>query len=140
MITIRKLVVLLLALLATSITQAGSRFLDHESILISSIRVIDGLGNDPVETQGILIIDGKISTIGESGALGVRDDVFDINGAGMTAMPGLVDTHSHANDGASDVIDEIQFEATSPQDIQNQFVPYVKGVSSLTGSLTIYGR
>ena len=66
------------------------RYAHEGSALISNVRVIDGLGNDAVEAQDILIVDGKIAGIGDTGSLVAPDGALTIDGAGMTAMPGLV--------------------------------------------------
>jgi imidazolonepropionase-like amidohydrolase len=75
--------------------QDGPRYSHTGDTIISKIRVIDGLGNKPTENQDILIVDGKIAAIGPSGSLQVPASVLRIDGAGMSAMPGLVDMHIH---------------------------------------------
>ncbi|MDX2314830.1 MAG: hypothetical protein QNL90_12260, partial [Gammaproteobacteria bacterium] len=70
-----------------------------DPVVISGIRVIDGLGNEPKENQDILINDGKIVAIGASGSLDVPDNTSSINGNGLTAMPGLIDMHIHTQGG-----------------------------------------
>ena len=67
--------------------------------IISGIRVIDGLGNAPKENQDILVSGGKIAGIGPYGSLDAPADAFKIDGAGMTAMPGLIDMHVHLQGG-----------------------------------------
>jgi imidazolonepropionase-like amidohydrolase len=79
--------------------QDGPRFAHDGPALISGVRVIDGLGNAPVESQDILVKDGKIAAIGPSGSLMAPDGALRIDGAGMTAMPGLIDMHVHINGG-----------------------------------------
>ena len=69
------------------------------SSLLKNIRVIDGLGNPPVEGQDILISDGKISAIGATGSTNAPKDARVIEGNGLTVMPGLIDAHTHLSSG-----------------------------------------
>ena len=90
----------LVSLFATAgCAQEDSQNLSENTIVISGIRVIDGLGDEPKENQDILINDGKIVAIGASGSLNVPDNASSIDGNGMTAMPGLIDMHIHTQGG-----------------------------------------
>ena len=53
----------------TACAQDGPGYSHIGNSIISNIRVIDGLGNDPVDSQDILIVDGKIAAIGPTGSL-----------------------------------------------------------------------
>lgn len=79
--------------------QDAPRYAHTGSTLISGIRVIDGLGNQPKDAQDILVVDGKIASIGPSGSVGSPDDALKIDGKDMTAMPGLIDMHVHLQGG-----------------------------------------
>lgn len=67
--------------------------------LLQNIRIIDGLGNMPKAGQDILIGDGKIQAIGESGSIEIPADVKIIEGDGLTVLPGLIDAHIHLSSG-----------------------------------------
>jgi len=67
--------------------------------LLRDIRVIDGMGNLPVEGQDILIEDGKIAAIGATGSLAAPSDARIIDGQGLTVLPGLIDAHIHVQGG-----------------------------------------
>ena len=67
--------------------------------LVSNVRVIDGLGNAPVDNQDILIVDGAISEIGPGGSLEAPAGALRIEGRGLTAVPGLIDMHIHLKGG-----------------------------------------
>lgn len=67
--------------------------------LLQDIRVIDGLGNRPVNGQDVLIADGKIQALGKSGSLDVPANAKIIDGDGLTVMPGLMDAHIHLSSG-----------------------------------------
>lgn len=62
-------------------------------------RIIPIVGQ-PIE-QGILIVqNGKITAVGDARTVRLSADVVQIDAAGKTIMPGLVDSHSHIGDGA----------------------------------------
>ena len=69
--------------------------------LITNTRIIDGLGNAPVENRDILIRDGKIAAIGQTGSTKVSmpKGSLRIDGTGLTVMPGLLDLHIHLQGG-----------------------------------------
>jgi len=76
--------------------------------LLNNIRMIDGLGNVPIEGQDVLIADGKIAAVGPTGSLDAPGDARVIDGAGLTVLPGLIEPHAHliggwrgANDNGS---------------------------------------
>jgi imidazolonepropionase-like amidohydrolase len=61
-------------------------------LLITNARLIDGTGAAPVDGQTIFVEDGKIAEIGPAvTAEGARE----IDAAGATVMPGLIDAHVH---------------------------------------------
>lgn len=67
--------------------------------LLRNIRVIDGMGNRPQSGQDVLIFDGKIAAVGDSGSLDVPSDSKVIEGDGLTVLPGLIDPHIHLQGG-----------------------------------------
>jgi imidazolonepropionase-like amidohydrolase len=90
---------LLLVIASTAGAQDGPRYLHTGSTMITGVRVIDGLGGEPKENQDIVLIDGKIASIGPAGAQDAPKDALVVNGKGMTAMPGLIDMHVHLQGG-----------------------------------------
>lgn len=63
-------------------------------ILISNISIFDGLLDKLIHGKGILVRGGKIEGFVDDGQ-SVADATV-IDGAGMTAMPGLIDVHWHS--------------------------------------------
>ena len=91
---------ILIALFATTgCAQEDPLNSSENSIVISGVRVIDGLGNEPMENQDVLISDGIIVAIGSSGSLNIPDNAPSIDGRGLTAIPGLIDMHIHIQGG-----------------------------------------
>lgn len=74
-------------------------YLQQGPVLITNVRLIDGLGNPPLESRDILVEDGKISRISAAGSLSVPEGSARIDGKGLTAMPGLIDMHIHLKGG-----------------------------------------
>ena len=86
--------------LAASVhAQEGPRYAHTGPTIITDVRVIDGLGNPPLEHRDIVLADGKIAAIGPTGYVQAPDNVLRIDGAGLTAMPGLIDMHIHLQGG-----------------------------------------
>ncbi len=66
---------------------------DAPVVAITNVRVIDGLGNPPVEGQTVVMSGGKIASIG-TGAPPAGARIVD--GAGKTLLPGMVGLHDHS--------------------------------------------
>ena len=62
----------------TSHAQDGPRYSHTGKTIITGVRVIDGLGNDPKENQDILIADGQIAAIGRAGSIEAPDGALKI--------------------------------------------------------------
>ncbi|MGI9329290.1 MAG: amidohydrolase family protein [Gammaproteobacteria bacterium] len=75
------------------------RYSHEGSTFIKNVRVIDGLGNRAKQEQDILITGGRISAIGKTGSLTRPDGALEIDGTGLTALPGLIDAHIHLQGG-----------------------------------------
>jgi len=62
-------------------------------LVIQNVTLIDGTGAPPLENAAIEIEDGRITAAGLSAVEPWEGDVID--GTGMWAVPGLIDTHVH---------------------------------------------
>jgi imidazolonepropionase-like amidohydrolase len=60
-------------------------------------RIIDGLGSDPIDDGFVLCRDGRITEVGPMSAYSRpdRDDHLELDVAGRTLLPGLIDCHAH---------------------------------------------
>ena len=67
--------------------------------IITNVSVIDGLGNQPVRGQDLLIENGKIAAMGPSGSVKAPSSALKIDAKDLTAMPGLIDLHVHTLGG-----------------------------------------
>src|SRR3954463_1874492 len=64
-------------------------------IALEHVRVIDGTGAAAKADQTIIISGGKITAIGNAGAVPVPADANRMDMTGYSALPGLVGIHDH---------------------------------------------
>ncbi|MCH7719199.1 MAG: amidohydrolase family protein [Chloroflexi bacterium] len=64
------------------------------SLIIRDVTLIDGTGAPPVEGAAIAIEGGRIAAAG-AGGVAVPEGAEVIDGRGLWAVPGLIDTHMH---------------------------------------------
>ena len=100
MVKLRLTVLLLLfCLVRLSPAQApdGREFVrvEAQTLALTHVRVIDGTGAAPLEDQTIVIVGGKIQSIGPSAAAKVPAGARVLDLAGHTVLPGLVGMHNH---------------------------------------------
>ena len=79
------------------------------NVLIRNTRLIDGTGADPMPRVSLEVTNGVISWMGEETARPrrhVRQE--DINGEGLTLIPGMMDCHEHfTGDGGMDSMERL---------------------------------
>src|SRR5215813_11598830 len=95
----RLLLTLLLAILPAvsqqqNITQTFIT-VSSPSVVLRNVRVIDGTGAAALENQAIVIVDGKIRSIGANSSVQVPASAQTIDLSGRTVMPGMVGMHDH---------------------------------------------
>ena len=78
-------------------------------LVIRNVRLIDGTGSAPQPSVSLEVANGAITWIGEESARpkrkGHRED---INGQGLTLIPGLIDCHEHfTGDGGMDAMERL---------------------------------
>ena len=74
-------------------------YLHDGPLLITGVQLIDGLGNPPLKNRDIFVENGKIAKIAAGGSLTAAEGTVQIDGKGLTAMPGLIDMHIHLKGG-----------------------------------------
>jgi imidazolonepropionase-like amidohydrolase len=78
------------------------------------VRIFDGARMLPADT--IIVADGSIAAVGMGSELANPQDAVIIEGAGQTALPGLIDAHTHTM-SASDLRQALIFGVTSELDM-----------------------
>ena len=71
-------------------------------LVIRNVRLIDGTGSEPVPSTSIEVSNGAITWIGEESTRPKRPrHQEEVNGQGLTLIPGMIDCHEHfTGDGA----------------------------------------
>ena len=79
------------------------------NVLIRNTRLIDGTGVDPMPRVSLEVTNGVISWMGEETARPRRHvHQEDINGEGLTLIPGMMDCHEHfTGDGGMDSMERL---------------------------------
>jgi imidazolonepropionase-like amidohydrolase len=82
---------------------------DAMNLVIRNTRLIDGTGAAPVQRVSVEVANGAIRWIGEEAARPRRQvHQEDINGEGLTLIPGMIDCHEHfTGDGGMDSMDRL---------------------------------
>ena len=86
-------------------------------LLVRNVRLFDGRGVAPHGLRDLLIERGRISAIAAPGVLAARRGVAELDAAGRTAIPGLIDAHMHLDDVAS-LPTALYFGVTTVRDMQ----------------------
>lgn len=63
---------------------------------IVGVKLIDGLGNEPIEDATVIISGNRILEVGPKEQITVPPNAEIIQGKGMSLLPGLVDAHLHS--------------------------------------------
>ena len=79
------------------------------NLVIRNVRLIDGTGSAPQPSVSLEVANGAITWIGEESARPKRQGHReDINGQGLTLIPGLIDCHEHfTGDGGMDAMERL---------------------------------
>lgn len=70
-----------------------------DALLITGVSIIDAGAATVSEPQDILVEGGQIVSVVQAGAATVPAGTRQIDGAGLFALPGLIDVHAHVGDG-----------------------------------------
>src|ERR1700704_2681249 len=95
------------AIFALSASPGGARELDsvepspRPSIAIENVAVVDVVRGEILNPRTVLIVDGRITAVGEPDAITIPPAAVRVEGRGRYLMPGLVDMHVHLFNNAS---------------------------------------
>jgi imidazolonepropionase-like amidohydrolase len=65
------------------------------TVAFTKARIIDGTGKAPIEQGTIVVTNGRITAVGPSASVTVPAGATQINAAGKTIIPGLINGHGH---------------------------------------------
>lgn len=66
-----------------------------ETVVITGARMVDVVAGKTVANPVVVVVDGRITTVGTAGSVSVPAGAKTIDLAGMTLLPGLIDMHVH---------------------------------------------
>lgn len=69
------------------------------TVALTGARVIDGTGRPPLDQATILIVNGRIESVGTGAAVKIPSGATRVNLAGKTVMPGMINAHGHSANG-----------------------------------------
>ncbi|MEM7098873.1 MAG: amidohydrolase family protein [Pseudomonadota bacterium] len=67
----------------------------YQQLVIEGVMLVDGMGSPPRGPVNIIVSEDRIKHI-TSYPVPARDGEYRINGTGMTALPGFIDSHAHS--------------------------------------------
>ena len=79
--------------LAATVRQFVS--VDTAIVALTHVRVIDGTGAAPRESQTLIIRDGSIAALGDDGKIAIPGGALVIDETGKSVIPGMVQVHEH---------------------------------------------
>lgn len=91
--TFKIISILILGSILNSCTGTSDQVDNSNYILIRNVSIIDGMGNPVQSGMDILIQNNRIKKVGKN--IDQPRKVEEINGEGLTALPGLIDSHVH---------------------------------------------
>lgn len=66
-----------------------------EALIVRDVALIDGIDTSPLEYAAIAIQGGRVTAVGPASEVPEPEGVEVIDGRGLWAVPGLIDTHVH---------------------------------------------
>jgi len=64
-------------------------------LAITGVRLIDGTGGAPKSDMTVLVLNGRIHSVGPNKTTVVPKGTEVVDGSGLTLVPGLMDSHFH---------------------------------------------
>ena len=84
---------------------------EERLVAFTGMRLIDGLGGDPVEDAAMVVRDGRIEAVGPAGGVDIPEGAEQVDLSGRHVVPGLINTHGHVGRTAGGLEGEAANEA-----------------------------
>lgn len=100
-----------------------------ESFALVGATLIDGNSGVPVTDTVVIIEDSIIKAVGPTSSTNIPAETRIIDVAGLSILPGLIDSHMHIGGSGAGSVDPREFTATA---MENSLISYLKfGVTSV---------
>ncbi len=80
---------------------ASADSVSSETLLVEAVALVDLEAATVSPPQDLLIVGGKIASIGPRGSINISDGMKVVDGRGLFALPGLIDVHAHVGEGGA---------------------------------------
>ncbi len=87
------------ALAAAALAAAAPAAAD--TVVVTADRMVDVSAGRLIDTPAVVIVDGRVTTVGRQGSVAIPDGARRIDLAGKTILPGLIDMHVHLDSPAN---------------------------------------
>ena len=95
---------------AIAIAVSRPRAVPSGSFVIRNARVITMKGTEVIERGDIVVTNNRIIGVGPAGTVTVPSGAREIDGAGKTVIPGIIDTHAHLHYSGLEIFPETKWE------------------------------
>lgn len=80
------------------------------SFVLRGARVVTMRGDEVLERADVVVTGARIAAVGPAGSVAVPAGARELDAAGTTVIPGLIDTHAHLHYSAFEIYPEIKWE------------------------------
>ncbi len=87
------------ALAAAALAAAAPAAAD--TVVVTADRMVDVSAGRLIDKPAVVIVDGRVTTVGRQGSVAIPDGARRIDLAGKTILPGLIDMHVHLDSPAN---------------------------------------
>ena len=94
----------------TTIALTAPRSIPKGSVVFRNARIVTMKGDEVIERADLLVTDNRIASIGTPGAVSVPSGTKEIDAAGKTIIPGLIDAHAHMHYSSFELFPETKWE------------------------------
>ena len=95
---------------SVAIALTRPRVMPSGSFVLRNARIITMKGNEVIERGDVVVTDNRIRAVGAAGSLTVPAGAREIDAAGKTIMPGIIDTHAHLHYSGLEIFPELKWE------------------------------
>ncbi|GAA5221913.1 amidohydrolase family protein [Membranihabitans marinus] len=90
-------------------------------MVIQNVKLIDGLGNNPINNATVVIEGNRITAVGKANSIEIPSEAEEVDGSGKTLMPGLLDAHLHTLNNNKTLFTFLSHGVTSLRDPGHPF-------------------